>query len=118
MRVWDHHAARWRLTRKGKRWARAEVSEFVISIPVEMFIRRKDGREASFYGYLPIQNTRIGHALSLSQSFPEGDHDRILLIEGIKRRVKKDMENTERRMGTLFFSTKVTLLLFMTKVPG
>ena len=38
VRVWDHHSARWRLTNKGRRWAANRQTEFVISVPIEMFV--------------------------------------------------------------------------------
>ena len=41
VRVWNAATASWRLTPLGRKWAKQQQSEFVVSIPIIMLIHRK-----------------------------------------------------------------------------
>ena len=63
VRKWDHHSGRWKLNTLGLRWAARKQAEYVVSIPCIFKIRRKNGEEAQFLGYLPATNTLQGDKL-------------------------------------------------------
>jgi len=88
VRVWDHHTASWRLTPLGREWAKQQQSEFVVSIPINMIIHRKDGSEQGFKGYLPASNVRMHDDLQEALAMGAGLERRRAIAE-IKREFKK-----------------------------
>ena len=91
VRVWDHHTASWRLTPLGRKWAEQQQSEFVVSIPINMVVHRKDGKEQGFKGYLPATNVRMHDDLKEALAMGAG-LDRRRAIEAIKRDFKGRLE--------------------------
>ena len=88
VRVWDHHTASWRLTPLGREWAKQQQSEFVVSIPINMVIHRKDGSEQGFKGYLPASNVRMHDDLQEALAMGAG-LERRRAIAAIKSEFKK-----------------------------
>ena len=108
VRVWDHHSGTWRLNSLGRRWAAEQQSEFVVSIPIIMVNRRKDGSEQSFKGYLPASNVRMHSELKQALALGAG-LERRQAITAIKNDVKQRLEKYREDDGdiVLFYESDV-----------
>ena len=57
IRTWQPERGEWKLTRLGKRYYRANPSNFIISLPVRYdVVRARDGSEVSYKGYFPVSS--------------------------------------------------------------
>ena len=57
IRTWQPERGEWKLTRLGKRYYRANPSNFIISLPVRYdLVRARDGSEIFYKGYVPVSS--------------------------------------------------------------
>ena len=100
VRVWNAATASWRLTPLGRKWAKQQQSEFVVSIPIIMLIHRKDGTEQNFKGYLPATNIRMHKDLTAALGMGRG-MERNQAIAAIKREFKNQLEQYRDEEGDI-----------------
>ena len=100
VRVWNAATATWRLTPLGRKWAKQQQSEFVVSIPITMLIHRKDNTKQSFKGYLPATNIRMHKELTAALGMGRG-MERNQAIAAIKREFKNQLEQYRDEDGNI-----------------
>ena len=100
VRVWNAATANWRLTPLGRKWAKQQQSEFVVSIPITMLIHRKDNTKQSFKGYLPATNIRMHKELTAALGMGRG-MERNQAIAAIKREFKNQLEQYRDEDGNI-----------------